>query len=141
MMNKEYKMIEVRPLKDVPLISETLSRIGIANIREKKLYQSCHIICLFNKFYIAHFKQLFMLSKNESGECGYGNISREDLDRRNAILKKILSWNMVELVNKEDELLLKDSCNSLFILPYNKKNDWTIVSKFNTKNLMVDINF
>lgn len=134
-------MIAVKPLKDVPLISETLSRIGIANIGDKKLYQSCHIIRLFDKFYISHFKQLFILSKNENGVCGYGNISREDLDRRNAIVKKLLSWKMVELVNKEDELLLEDSCNSLFILPFSKKKEWTIISKYNTKNLIVDTNF
>ena len=129
-MNKIDNLIEVIPKVDVKIISETLSRIGIANKKDKILYPSCYLYENFDKFYIVHFKELFALTRPNA----YLNISLSDIERKNSIICRLAHWQLIEIVNFE---LIK-ACNEfVYTLSYNDKinENWTIIHKFNTNTL------
>jgi hypothetical protein len=101
-MNEKVKwsiedMIEVRLKEDDDFlkVKETLTRIGIASRREKKLFQSCHILHKQGKYYIVHFKELFALDGKPT------NISENDLERRNTVVNLLNEWDLVEIVSPE----------------------------------------
>ena len=105
-------------------VRETLTRIGVASRKEKKLYQSCHILHKQGKYYIVHFKELFALDgKNAS-------LTMNDLQRRNRIVKLLFDWGLVSLV---DENLVTDIAplNQIKVLAYKDKNDWILETKYN----------
>ncbi len=118
-------MIEVRLKQpdDFLKVRETLTRIGVASRSENKLYQSCHILHKQGRYYIVHFKELFLLDGKES------NFSDNDVQRRNKITKLLSDWGLVEIVN---ETLVEDasSISQIKIIPYKEKGEWELVPKY-----------
>jgi len=102
---------------------ETLTRIGVASRSEKKLYQSCHILHKQGKYYIVHFKELFLLDGKHS------DFSENDIQRRNRITKLLSDWGLVDVVNEQ---MIEDasSVSQIKILPHREKNEWTLVPKY-----------
>lgn len=119
------KLIEVRLSQpdDFLKVRETLTRIGVASRSEHKLYQSCHILHKQGRYYIVHFKELFLLDGKES------NFSDNDVQRRNKITKLLSDWGLVEIVN---ETLVEDasSISQIKIIPYKEKGEWELVPKY-----------
>ena len=104
-------------------IRETLSRIGVASRKERKLYQSCHILHKQGKYYIVHFKELFLLDGKHS------DFSDNDMLRRNRITRLLADWGLVEVVN--EELIEKlSTVSQIKILPHKEKDEWTLVPKY-----------
>ena len=119
------RMIEIR-LKspdDFLKCRETLTRIGVASRSEKKLYQSCHIQHKQGRYYIVHFKELFLLDGKHS------DFSDNDIQRRNRITKLLSDWGLVDVVNEQ---MIEDasSVSQIKILPHKEKNEWTLVPKY-----------
>lgn len=116
-------MIEIKLKVDELVVVETLSRMGIANKREKILYPSCY---LFKKddspsTYICHFKEIF-----SSKENGFDNVSKDDLARRDSIIFCLNKWGLIELVHPDS---LVDHDKFVFVLPFKDKQDWMIKHK------------
>ena len=119
-------MLEVtlREPDDFLKVRETLTRIGVASRKERKLYQSCHILHKKGKYYIVHFKELFALDGKHT------NISENDLQRRNRISKLLSDWALIEIVLElpEEELA---PLNQIKVLSYKDKIEWILESKYN----------
>ena len=126
------KLLEVRLKVDAWIIEETLTRMGIPDIKNKVLYQSCHLLKQFGSYYIAHFKQLFVLSRGKDVYPGFGNVSLEDIERRNSIAYCLIKWNMIEVVNPEE---ISEHATRIFVLPHAEKHKWQLIKKFNVKNI------
>lgn len=128
------ELIEIKPIADIKLIIETLTRIGIGNKKEGILYPSCYLYEKNNKYYIVHFKELFKITRKNS----YLNISKTDIDRKLSIIKRLCIWNLIEIVDKDNLKLNSDEF--IFILTFKEKieNNWKIVHKFNINNLTQD---
>ena len=119
-------MVEVKLSQpdDFLKVRETLSRIGVASRKEKKLYQSCHILHKQGRYYIVHFKELFALDGKKS------TLVANDIQRRNTIALLLQDWNLVNIVvpsNVEDKAPL----SQIKILPYKEKNEWNLTAKYN----------
>lgn len=114
--------------EDFMVIRETLSRIGVSPKGKNVLYQSCHLIHKDNVYIIAHFKELFALDGLPS------NVSEEDLKRRNAIVKLLEEWELLEIIDKDK---VKDSMpiNGLKVIKHTEKQNWELIPKFNTGSL------
>jgi hypothetical protein len=123
---KQTDMVEVvlgEP-DDFLKVRETLTRIGVASRKEKKIYQSCHILHKQGKYYIVHFKELFALDGKNT------NLSLNDVQRRNRIIKLLSDWGLITMVdpNKVEDLA---PLNQIKVLSFKEKNDWTLESKYN----------
>ena len=120
------KMIEVKLNEpdDFLKVRETLTRIGVASRKEKKLYHSCHILHKQGKYYIVHFKELFALDGK------YANLTVNDVQRRNRITRLLSDWGLVSVVS-EDSILDIAPLNQIKVLPYRDKNDWVLEQKYN----------
>ena len=105
-------------------IRETLTRIGVASRKEKKLYQSCHILHKQGKYYIVHFKELFALDGK------YANLTLNDVQRRNRIAKLLVDWGLLEVVNPESISNIAP-LNQIKVLAFKEKEEWTLESKYN----------
>jgi len=105
-------------------VRETLTRIGVASRKEKKLYQSAHILHKQGKYYITHFKELFALDGKNT------NLTVDDLQRRNRIVKLLFDWGLVDVVNPE---MITDIAplNQIKVLPYKEKSEWILEQKYN----------
>jgi len=106
-------------------IKETLTRIGISSRKEKKLYQSCHILHKKGRYSILHFKELFILDGK------HNTLTEEDISRRNTIVNLLEEW---ELVKNLDPSKTKDpvaSLNQIKIISFKEKNDWELTVKYN----------
>ena len=105
-------------------VRETLTRIGVASRKEKKLYQSCHILHKQGKYYIVHFKELFALDGKRA------NLFENDVQRRNRVTQLLSDWGLVNIVDKER---VQDSAplSQIKVLSYKDKGDWTLESKYN----------
>ena len=119
-------MIEVglREPDDFLKVRETLTRIGVASRKEKKLYQSCHILHKQGKYYIVHFKELFALDGKKA------NLSLNDVQRRNRIVQLLGDWGLVSINNKES-ITDVAPLSQIKVLAYKEKGDWTLESKYN----------
>lgn len=122
-MSSFDKLIEISPLVDIAVIKETLSRCGIANKKKKIMYPSCYLYEEFGKYYVAHFKQLFLLTRQD----GYNNLCEEDIERRNGIIYCLKSWGLIDV----DMNLISPHDKFIFVLPYKEKHAWIINNKFN----------
>jgi hypothetical protein len=111
--------------EDFLKIKETLTRIGVASRKEKKLYQSCHILHKQGKYYIVHFKELFALDGKPT------NFSDEDIGRRNTIALLLEEWDLIKIVEKELCEKVKTPLSQIKILPFKEKADWELVAKYN----------
>ena len=109
--------------EDFLKIRETLTRIGVASKKDKKLYQSCHILHKQGKYYIVHFKELFKLDGKSS------DFSDNDRSRRNTIVNLLKEWGLVSVV-KYDEFE-EPPISQIKILSHKEKNEWELVPKYN----------
>ena len=105
-------------------VRETLTRIGVASRKEKKLYQSCHILHKQGKYFIVHFKELFALDGKTA------NLTQNDVARRNRITQLLVDWGLVDLV-EEDQKLDIAPLNQIKVLAYGEKGDWILETKYN----------
>ena len=105
-------------------VRETLTRIGVASRKEKKLYQSCHILHKQGRYYIVHFKELFALDGKKA------NLFENDVQRRNRVTQLLQDWGLVNIVESSK---VSDSAplSQIKVLSYKDKGDWTLESKYN----------
>ena len=122
----QEQMLEVvlKEPDDFLKIRETLSRIGVASRKERKLYQSCHILHKQGRYYIVHFKELFALDGKKA------NLSENDVQRRNRIIKLLSDWGLVEIV-KEDAVKDAAPLSQIKVIAYKEKGEWSLESKYN----------
>ena len=104
-------------------VRETLSRIGVASRKEKKMYQSCHILHKQGRYYIVHFKELFALDGKRT------NISTNDLSRRNTIANLLQDWGLIQIMSESPYEAAPLS--QIKILTYKEKNEWLLETKYN----------
>ena len=123
---KQSDMIEVvlKEPDDFLKVRETLTRIGVASRKERKIYQSSHILHKQGKYYIVHFKELFALDGKSA------NITLNDVQRRNRIAQLLSDWGLVRLV---DDSQVKELAplNQIKVISFNEKGEWTLESKYN----------
>jgi|TARA_B100001059_G_scaffold136616_1_gene136948 hypothetical protein len=105
-------------------VRETLTRIGVASRKEKKIYQSCHILHKQGRYYIVHFKELFALDGK------HANLTINDVQRRNRIINLLSDWGLINIV-KPDDTTDVAPLNQIKVLSYKDKNDWTLETKYN----------
>ena len=129
-MEPEYqwspdKMLEIvlSEPDDFLKVRETLTRIGVASRKEKKLYQSCHILHKQGKYFIVHFKELFALDGKKA------NLSMNDVQRRNRIIQLLSDWGLITTVS-EDTLDIAP-LNQIKVISYKEKNNWVLETKYN----------
>ena len=105
-------------------VRETLTRIGVASRKEKKIYQSCHILHKQGRYFLVHFKELFALDGK------HANLTTNDVQRRNRIAQLLSDWGLVEVLNVEQ---IKDIAplNQIKVLAYRDKGDWILETKYN----------
>lgn len=104
-------------------VRETLTRIGVASRKEKKLYQSCHILHKQGRYYIVHFKELFALDGKKA------NLTQNDVQRRNRIAQLLSDWGLVEVIDAE-KITEIAPLNQIKVLPYKEKNEWILETKY-----------
>ena len=123
---KQSDMIEVMLSEpdDFLKVRETLTRIGVASRKEKKIYQSCHILHKQGKYYIVHFKELFALDGKKT------NLSTNDVQRRNRIVQLLSDWGLIKIADSDSVLDLAP-LNQIKVLAFKEKGDWTLESKYN----------
>lgn len=126
-MNLVEKLVEVKIAEeqDFLKIKETLTRIGVASRKDKKLYQSCHILHKQGKYYIVHFKELFALDGKAT------DFSDDDKGRRNTIATLLEDWDLIKIVDPQMIDNPKAPMSQIKILPHKEKNDWELVAKYN----------
>ena len=105
-------------------VRETLTRIGVASRKEKKLYQSCHILHKQGRYYIVHFKELFALDGKRS------NLFENDVQRKNRIAQLLQDWGLIKIVNV-DQVVDSAPLSQIKVLSYKDKGEWTLESKYN----------
>ena len=104
-------------------VRETLSRIGVASRKERKLYQSCHILHKQGRYYIVHFKELFALDGKKT------NITVNDMSRRNTITNLLQDWGLIQIMSKSP--YEPAPLSQIKVLAYKEKNEWTLETKYN----------
>tara|TARA_B100000212_G_scaffold279779_1_gene219606 strand:+ start:390 stop:824 length:435 start_codon:yes stop_codon:yes gene_type:complete len=121
--NKMIEVVLAEP-DDFLKVRETLTRIGVASRKEKKLYQSCHILHKQGKYYIVHFKELFALDGKKA------NLSMNDFQRRNRIVQLLADWGLVNVISTQ---LVEDIAplNQIKVISYREKGDWKLETKYN----------
>lgn len=126
-MNVVDSLIEVElpNQEDFLKIKETLTRIGVASKKENTLYQSCHILHKQGKYYLVHFKELFLLDGKPS------NFSEEDKSRRNTIATLLAQWGLLKI--KRPEYIAEQSApiGQIKILSHREKDEWNLIAKYN----------
>lgn len=126
-------MLDIRELVEVTLpdpdnflkVRETLSRIGVASKKDKTLYQSCHILHKQGRYYIVHFKQLFLLDGKQS------DFTDDDRGRLNTIANLLHEWELVNLVDKSKSANPVAPLSQIKIISHKEKNEWNLVAKYN----------
>jgi hypothetical protein len=103
-------------------VRETLSRIGVASRKERKLYQSCHILHKQGRYYIVHFKELFALDGKKT------NLSENDIARRNTIANLLKDWGLINIIGEVKEVA---PLSQIKVLSFGEKNEWTLETKYN----------
>jgi len=108
-------------------VRETLTRIGVASRKEKKLFQSCHILHKQGRYFIVHFKELFLLDGKKS------NLEESDIQRRNTIATLLSDWGLIQIVNEE---VAKDCAplRQIKIIGFKEKSEWELCPKYNIGN-------
>ena len=122
----QEKMVEVllNEPDDFLKVRETLTRIGVASRKEKKLYQSCHILHKQGRYFIVHFKELFALDGK------HANLTSNDVQRRNRIARLLADWGLISIV-KESSIADIAPLNQIKVLAYKDKGDWILEQKYN----------
>ena len=131
------KMIEVVLAEpdDFLKVRETLTRIGVASRKEKKLYQSCHILHKQGRYYIVHFKELFALDGEKA------NLSVNDVQRRNRIVKLLVDWGLVQISEEGFNKIVDVSpLNQIKVISFKEKAEWCLETKYNIGKKKVTTN-
>ena len=125
------KMLEVKLKEpdDFLKVRETLSRIGVASRKERKLYQSCHILHKQGRYFIVHFKELFALDGKGT------NISENDVSRRNSIASLLSDWGLVEIIGDSEP---KAPLTQIKVISFKEKHEWTLETKYNIGKKKLD---
>ena len=120
----QEQMLEVglKEPDDFLKVRETLSRIGVASRKEKKLYQSCHILHKQGRYFIVHFKELFALDGKNT------NLSENDIARRNTIANLLKDWGLVDIISTLGEAA---PLSQIKVLSFKEKDEWTLETKYN----------
>ena len=120
------QMIEVtlNEPDDFLKVRETLTRIGVASRKEKKIYQSCHILHKQGRYFIVHFKELFALDGK------HANLTQNDVQRRNRIIQLLSDWGLITVLNA-DKITDIAPLNQIKVLAYKEKNEWILETKYN----------
>ena len=116
--------IKLKQPDDFLKVRETLSRIGIASKKDKKLYQSSHILHKQGRYFIVHFKELFGLDGKKT------NFSDEDIQRRNTIVKLLIDWGLVEIVDVT-RIEKQAPLSQIKVISFKEKKDWILETKYN----------
>ena len=106
-------------------IRETLTRIGVASKKDKKIFQSCHILHKQNRYFIVHFKELFALDGKPT------NFSEDDVARRNTISNLLAEWNLYKLINPEKTKSPVAPISQIKIIAFKEKSEWILEQKYN----------
>ena len=114
--------VKLKEADDFLKVRETLSRIGVASRKERKLYQSCHILHKQGRYFIVHFKELFALDGKPT------NISLNDLERRNTIAGLLSDWELVEILGNNEP---KAPLSQIKVLSFKEKDEWILETKYN----------
>jgi hypothetical protein len=117
--------VKIAEEEDFLKIKETLTRIGVASRREKKIYQSCHIFHKQGKYYIVHFKEMFIIDGKPS------NFSEEDKGRRNKIIHLLQEWGLLKVVEPDRINEPLASMSQIKIINHKEKNEWTLETNYN----------
>jgi len=125
---RQTDMVEVvlNEPDDFLKVRETLTRIGVASRKERKIYQSCHILHKQGRYFIVHFKELFALDGKNT------NLSLNDIQRRNRIVRLLVDWGLVN-ISEESKEKISDLAplNQIKVLSFKEKGEWTLESKYN----------
>lgn len=131
-MYQTNKLLEIKLLVDPNIVKETLSRIGIIDKKEKIIYQSCHLLKQFDTYYLVHFKQLFTMSTGKNGYHGFGNVSLEDIERRNSIAFLLIKWNMISIQDLNEIIPHRTRID---FVSHNDALNYKKIRKFNINNI------
>ena len=120
----QEQMLEIglKEPDDFLKVRETLSRIGVASRKERKLYQSCHILHKQGRYYIVHFKELFALDGKRT------NLTENDISRRNTIANLLKDWGLVEIFGNAESVA---PLSQIKVLSFREKSEWTLETKYN----------
>ena len=121
----KFLEIELKEQDDFLKVRETLTRIGVSSRKEKVLYQSCHILHKQGRYYLVHFKELFLLDNKPS------NLSENDVQRRNAIADLLEEWGLLKILNRD---IMEDDIapiHQIKIIAFKEKDDWELIAKYN----------
>jgi hypothetical protein len=120
------KMLEVQLKEpdDFLKVRETLTRIGVASRKDKKLFQSCHILHKQGRYFIVHFKELFALDGKEA------NLTENDIERRNTIAQLLADWGLIAIINAT-VAEKKAPLSQIKVLAFKEKNEWDLQAKYN----------
>ena len=121
--------VKLKEADDFLKVRETLSRIGVASRKERKLYQSCHILHKQGRYFIVHFKELFALDGKPT------NLSLNDLERRNTIAGLLEDWDLVEIIGKSEQ---RAPLSQIKVLSFREKDDWILETKYNIGKKQVE---
>jgi hypothetical protein len=124
----DFVEVHLKEEDDFLKVKETLTRIGVSSKKDKKLFQSCHILHKRGKYYIVHFKELFSLDGLPT------NISDNDIARRNTIVSLLEEWGLLKIVNSENCETPQVSLAQIKILPHREKDEWELVPKYHIGN-------
>ena len=121
--------VQLKEADDFLKVRETLSRIGVASRKERKLYQSCHILHKQGRYFIVHFKELFALDGKPT------NISINDLERRNTIAGLLEDWDLIKIIGNSEH---KAPLSQIKVLSYREKDEWILETKYNIGKKQVE---
>ena len=116
--------VQLKEPDDFLKVRETLTRIGVASRKDKKLFQSCHILHKQGRYFITHFKELFALDGKES------NLTENDIERRNTIAQLLADWGLIAIINAT-VAEKKAPLSQIKVLAFKEKNDWDLQAKYN----------
>jgi hypothetical protein len=121
----KFLEIDLKEQDDFLKVRETLTRIGVSSRKEKVLYQSCHILHKQGRYYLVHFKELFLLDNKPS------NLSENDIQRRNAIADLLEEWGLLKILNPA---IMEDNIapiHQIKIISFKEKDEWELITKYN----------
>jgi hypothetical protein len=121
----KFLEIELKEQDDFLKVRETLTRIGVSSRKEKVLYQSCHILHKQGRYYLVHFKELFLLDNKPS------NLSENDIQRRNAIADLLEEWGLLKIINYDTVEHNMAPIHQIKIIAFKEKDEWELVPKYN----------
>lgn len=118
--------IRLKTPDDFLKVKETLTRIGVASRRDRKLHQSCHILHKQGRYYLVHFKELFLLD----GKAQQTKFDETDKARRNTIATMLASWGLIELVDETKTNEPRLPANQITVIPFREKASWQLIAKY-----------